>query len=1306
MKKVTLLFLLAALHTFAQVPNIAWSKNYGGTQADLGKKIIQTTDLGYLVAGDTYSNDGDVTSNNGGYDVFLLKLNPDGDIIWKKTYGGSLNDNVSWVDQTSDGGYIISATSYSNDFDVSVNKGSADYWIFKIDSLGNLQWEKTFGGTGYDFCRKVEETFDGNFIVTGYSNSNDGDVTGAHGNYDFWVLKLNASGNIMWKNAIGGSDIDISTSIVETTDNGYLVSGKSDSSDGDRLPLQGISNGSWVVKLDINGVITWKQSWNNNIFSTVEGVNVINTNDNGFLVSSSQSSTNGIVNGTLTSYYPDSYITKLDVNGSIEWQKPFGGLHDELLFSMSQDADNGYTLIHFSNSNDQYVSNHNGNAGLSGDSSDAWIVKTDSLGNIIWESSFGGTNKDGGYNIVQTNDGGHVFTGLSESTNGDIANPKGDQDLWVLKLEAICPAPVVTSFFPSSGPEDTLVYISGSDFTTAATVAFDGISTTFTIINDNEIEAFIPAGISASSNITITSTGGCVGNSATDFTLLASECTTADVYISEIYDAFSGSYAVIELYNPTNTPIVLDGVYIIERFGDIGNAAPSQTYNVLGTIPPLDTFIIILGSGSDCPSLTADFNVGTGINENDEFKLFKNGTLIDIVNAPADKGYTIIRNPDAAVTQTTYTASDWSINSNEDCSDLGSHTADPIPNNTPTITNPTSQTICENGTATFTISISGTETYTYQWKVLNSAGNWVNVVNDANYSGATTDTLTITNAPLTFDANQYYCEVNSTSCDLVTNAAQLHVGNVEVDTLSSETVCTSYTLPTLTNGNYYTATNGGGTQLNVGDMITTSQTIFIYNISGTPPNTCDNETSFTITVSGTPPVDTVSSETVCASYTLPSITNGNYYTATNGGGTQLNIGDNITATQTIFIYNQVGTAPNTCSNESNFTITVTGNPAVDTISSEAVCTSYTLPTLTNGNYYTATNGGGTQLNVGDMITTSQTIYIYNISGTPPNTCDNETNFTITVSGTPPVDTVSNETVCASYTLPSITNGNYYTATNGGGTQLNIGDNITATQTIFIYNQVGTAPDTCSNESNFTITVTGNPPVDTLSDQAVCTSYTLPILTNGNYFTASNGSGTPLNAGDMITTSQTIFIYNISGTAPNTCDNETTFDVTIYPATDFTLDASNITIIENTLTVSMTDTSINYIYAVDTGATQTNPTFTDLANGIHTLVVQDENGCVVKSIPFTIDSIQEINIPLFFTPNGDTFNDTWLITDTQNTIKEILIFNRYGKLLKQVSPSSKFWDGTYRGYNLETNDYWYLITLHSGEELKGHFTLKR
>ncbi|MBU2928395.1 adhesin, partial [Winogradskyella psychrotolerans] len=251
-------------------------------------------------------------------------------------------------------------------------------------------------------------------------------------------------------------------------------------------------------------------------------------------------------------------------------------------------------------------------------------------------------------------------------------------------------------------------------------------------------------------------------------------------------------------------------------------------------------------------------------------------------------------------------------------------------------------------------------------------------------------------------------------------------------------------------------------------------------------------------------------------------------------GTQLNAGDTISTTQTIYIYNEVGTAPDTCSSESSFEVTVSGTPNVDTLADQTVCSDYTLPALTDGNYFTGTNGTGTPLNAGDVISTTQTIYIYNEVGTAPDTCSNESSFEVTVSGTPNVDTLADQTVCSDYTLPALTDGNYFTATDGGGTQLNAGDTISTTQTIYIYNEIGTAPDTCSNESSFEVTVSGTPNVDTLADQTVCSDYTLPTLTDGKYYTATDGGGTQLNAGDTISTTQTIYIYNEVGTAPDTC----------------------------------------------------------------------------------------------------------------------------------------------------------------------------
>ncbi|WP_179352650.1 T9SS type B sorting domain-containing protein [Winogradskyella vidalii] len=797
-----------------------------------------------------------------------------------------------------------------------------------------------------------------------------------------------------------------------------------------------------------------------------------------------------------------------------------------------------------------------------------------------------------------------------------------------IKDSNFCPAPIINTFSPSSGPENTLITINGNNFNTASSVFIGGINTSFTIINDTQITALVPDGAADSTNISISSNGGCTGNSSNNFTVLEASCTINDIYFSELYDAQSGAYGVIELYNPTNTTVNLDGVYEILRYGDIGDSdAAATVISLTGSIAPLSTFIIQSDGSNPCTGFAVDFTLGAGFNDNDEFKLKKNGTVIDHVQAIDERGYTIIRNANAVAPASTFDSNDWYRDGFEDCSDLGSHTVN-TSTTTPNITHPLSQEICENGNTSFTVSVDS-GSYTYQWLILNSSGNWVNVNNNSNYSGATSSTLTILNASSGFSGNQYYCIMTSTDCDLVSNAVQLLVANPNVDILSNQTLCTSYTLPTLTDGNYFTGTNSSGSPLNAGDVISTSQTIYIYNEIGTAPNNCANESSFDITISGTPNVDTIANQTLCSSYTLPTLTDGNYFTGTNGSGSPLNAGDVISTSQTIYIYNEIGTAPNNCANESSFDITISGTPNVDTIADQTLCSSYTLPTLTDGNYFTGTNGSGSPLNAGDVISTSQTIYIYN--------------------------------------------------------------------------EIGTAPNNCSNESNFDVTISGTPNVDTIANQTVCTSYTLPTLTDGNYFTGTNGSGSPLNAGDVISTDQTIYIYNEIGITPNTCSNESSFEVTIYPTTDFTLDASHISTINNTLIVDMTDVTFEYLYAVDVSSFQTSNIFNNLSEGVHTLYVSDENNCIIKSLTFEIQV--DLHIPVFFTPNNDTVNDFWTVIDRNQIVKDILIFNRYGKLIKQLIPHQYSWDGFYNGHVLESNDFWYLITLRDGKQLRGHFALK-
>ncbi len=804
------------------------------------------------------------------------------------------------------------------------------------------------------------------------------------------------------------------------------------------------------------------------------------------------------------------------------------------------------------------------------------------------------------------------------------------------KVVILCPAPIISSFSPLSGPNNTIVTIVGSNFSDVVTAQMNGVTVNFNTISDTELTVTIPTNLSSDSQITLISSGGCSETSAQTFSLITSECNTStnnEIYISEVYDSDGGSYGVIELYNPTNTVITLDGVYQIDRYGDIGNATPSYSILLTGSINPLDTFIIEMGStGNTCSGLTSDLDQGAGINANDEIVLLKNSAAIDVMHTDVNIGYTFTRNSDAVAPSTTFDISEWMFSDTEDCSDLDMHSEDTIM--PPNITQPNPQIVCENSTTTFSVSVD-TGTYNYQWNVLDASGNWINITNNAIYSGATTNTLTLNNIPANFNENQYYCEITSTSCDLTSIAVQLQVLSPEVDTITNQTVCTDYTLPALTNGNYFTGTNGSGTQLNAGDLIATSQTIFIYNEVGTAPNTCSNESSFTVTVSGTPPVDTIANQTVCSDYTLPALTNGNYFTGTNGSGTQLNAGDIIATSQTIFIYNEVGTAPDICSNESSFSVTVSGTPPVDTIANQTVCSDYTLPALTNGNYFTGTNGSGTQLNAGDIIATSQTIFIYNEVGTPPNTCSNESSFSVTVSGTPPVDTIANQTVCSDYTLPALTNGNYFTGTNGTGTQLNAGDIIATSQTIFIYNEVGTAPNTCSNESSFSVTVSGTPPVDTIANQTVCSDYTLPALTNGNYFTGTNGSGTQLNAGDIIATSQTIFIYNEIGTPPDTCSNESSFSVTVSGTPPVDTIANQTVCSDYTLPAL---TNGNYFTGTNGSGTQLNPG--DIIATSQTIFIYNEIG----TPPNTCSNESSFSVTVSGTPPVDTIANQTVCSD--------------------------------------------------------------
>ena len=389
-----------------------------------------------------------------------------------------------------------------------------------------------------------------------------------------------------------------------------------------------------------------------------------------------------------------------------------------------------------------------------------------------------------------------------------------------------------------------------------------------------------------------------------------------------------------------------------------------------------------------------------------------------------------------------------------------------------------------------------------------------------------------------------YSPANGT-CPAVENSFTVTIDAVvQADAPGDEVACGSYTLPALTDGNYFDGPNGGGNALSAGDQITNVgvNTIYVYSpANGTCPAV---ENSFTVTIDAVVQADAPGDEVACGSYTLPALTDGNYFDGPNGGGNALSAGDQITnvGVNTIYVYSPAnGTCPAV---ENSFTVTIDAVVQADAPGDEVACGSYTLPALTDGNYFDGPNGGGNALSAGDQITNVgvNTIYVYSpANGTCPAV---ENSFTVTIDAVVQADAPGDEVACGSYTLPALTDGNYFDGPNGGGNALSAGDQITnvGVNTIYVYSPAnGTCP---AVENSFTVTIDAVVQADAPGDEVACGSYTLPALTDGNYFDGPNGGGNALSAGDQITNVgvNTIYVYSpANGTCPAV---ENSFTVTI------------------------------------------------------------------------------------------------------------------------------------------------------------------
>ncbi|MBW6483756.1 MAG: hypothetical protein K0B10_11940 [Vicingaceae bacterium] len=311
-------FLLSTFNLVAQ-PTIEWEKNLGGSDSDVAYEVTQTTNGGYIVVGVTLSNDGDVTLNHGVSDGWIVKLNNVGIIEWGKSYGGSNDDVINTISQTTDGGYIAVGFSRSSNGDIVNSHGGSDVWVIKIDALGNINWSKSYGGSGDEKGNSVKQTSDGGYVVAGVTSSSNGDVSINKGLNDYWIFKIDGAGNLQWEKTYGGSGNEEAHSVIQKNDGGYVLAGLTFSVDGDVTNPKGGGDDYWIIRLDSLGILQWEKSYGGSLND--RAFTIQETFDGGFVIVGTSSSKDGDVMSALGAFGFGAWVIKIDSLGTLQWEK-------------------------------------------------------------------------------------------------------------------------------------------------------------------------------------------------------------------------------------------------------------------------------------------------------------------------------------------------------------------------------------------------------------------------------------------------------------------------------------------------------------------------------------------------------------------------------------------------------------------------------------------------------------------------------------------------------------------------------------------------------------------------------------------------------------------------------------------------------------------------------------------------------------------------------------------------------------------------------------------------------------------------
>jgi hypothetical protein len=433
--------LMSSTLLFAQTPEIISQSVFGGSSEDKLDEMVQALDGGLVLAGSSFSNSSADKSENriGGYDYWVVKLDILGNIEWENTIGGAQDDVLTGLVATTDGGYLLGGYTLS---DISGDKtehtqGGYDYWVVKLDDLGTIEWQNGIGGSNHDHLLSILQSSDGGYLLTGSSKSTiSGDKTdpaeGGDYNVDYWILKLDASGEITWQQTIGGNDYDEPNTAIEDMDGNFIIAGNSFSPISGDKDEAGFGYAPWLVKLDASGNLIWQKCIQ--ITSGGDPIQMIQKSNGNILVATQTTSPAGYDKTTAGFGGVDYWIFELNTADSIEQQWSFGGTSNDYITSMALDNTNGLYIVGYTES------------GISGNKSEAtygindyWLVHIDSTGNIIYDKAFGGSAQDYAVECLLDDSGQPIIAGYSYSgiTGNKNLPTLGYSDFWVLELEEV-----------------------------------------------------------------------------------------------------------------------------------------------------------------------------------------------------------------------------------------------------------------------------------------------------------------------------------------------------------------------------------------------------------------------------------------------------------------------------------------------------------------------------------------------------------------------------------------------------------------------------------------------------------------------------------------------------------------------------------------------------------------------------------------------------------------------------------------------------------------------------------------------------